>query len=242
MELPPPTTPIRKQLTRDLRLQIQTLHGLGLRVASIVLQLNVTPRQVQYACNHRLTPQNRRSGAPCFLDQEAVQYLINWVTATRVRRRLPYYPIPFEIGWPGVSETIIQHALEKEGFKRHVARRKPVISEKNRLARLAWAIEHLNWTKEQWDLILWTDETWVTNRHTKTWVTRTSNEAYEDTCVIDKEAKPHGWMFWGSFSGQLGLGPVLIWEKQWGSINSASYIEHIVPQMSERIRFKPLIP
>jgi len=45
-------------------------------------------------------------------------------------------------------------------------------------------------------------------------------------------------MFWGSFSGQLGLGPALFWEKNWGSINSVSYIEHILPQMANWIRYK----
>jgi hypothetical protein len=241
MELPPLITPVRKQLTRDLRLQIRTLYQVGLGYAQIATQLGVTARQVQYARNHRLTPQNRRSGAPSVLDHEAIKYLISFVSATRVNRRLPYYQIPSAIGWPLVSEPIIQHALEKEGFRRHPARRKPVISEKNRLARLAWAVEHLEWTKEQWNLMLWTDETWVTNRHTKIWVTRRSNEAYEDTCVIDKESKPHGWLFWGSFSGQLGLGPGLFWEKEWGSINSITYIEHIVPQMVDWIKYSLLL-
>jgi hypothetical protein len=36
-------------------------------------------------------------------------------------------------------------------------------------------------------------------------------------------------MFWGSISGLYGKGPGIFWEKDWGSISSASYCQHIVP-------------
>lgn len=36
-------------------------------------------------------------------------------------------------------------------------------------------------------------------------------------------------MFWGCFSGGLGKGPCLIWEKDWGTINKESYCDKIVP-------------
>ncbi len=35
-------------------------------------------------------------------------------------------------------------------------------------------------------------------------------------------------MFWGSFSG-IRKGPGLFWEKDWGSIKSETYQEHILP-------------
>jgi hypothetical protein len=44
------------------------------------------------------------------------------------------------------------------------------ILEENRLARLAWAHEHIHWTEA-----LWTDETYP-GRHRKTWVTRKAGE------------------------------------------------------------------
>jgi hypothetical protein len=59
----------------------------------------------------------------------------------------------------GVSEHVIRQALEKHGFHQRIALRKPPISKKNYRLRLQWATEHLNWTREQWDSILWTDET-----------------------------------------------------------------------------------
>src|SRR6266576_5631946 len=92
-----------------------------------------------------------------------------------------------------IGEYTIRNALRKEGFKRYVARAKPPLSERNKALRLQWAQEHLTWTKEQWTLILWTDETWVTGgRHRKQWVTRRIGEELNETCVIDKVRKRRG--------------------------------------------------
>jgi len=55
---------------------------------------------------------------------------------------MPYLEISLALNW-NVSALAIQNLLERAGFRRHVARRKPPISEKNRIFRLAWAREHL---------------------------------------------------------------------------------------------------
>ena len=133
------------------------------------------------------------------------------------------------------------HSLspKKEGFARRITWRKPSISEKNRLLRLAWAHEHLNWTKEQWQTILWNDETWVNgSRHKPVWVTRRAHEALNPTCVISRSPGRGGWMFWGCFSGSI-KGPSIFWEKDWGSINKESYCEHIVPVIHGWMRITP---
>ena len=46
-------------------------------------------------------------------------------------------------------------------------------------------------------------------------------------------------MFWGSFSFELGKGPCLFWEKEWGTINKDTYCEHIVPIIHGWIRLHP---
>jgi hypothetical protein len=107
--------------------------------------------------------------------------------------------------------------------------RKPPITEKNRRLRLQWALEHVNWTLEQWYQILWTDETWITGgRHTRTWVTRRAGEEWDPTCIVERHQRKKGRMFWGCFHGHT-LGPGIFWEKDWGSINQESYCAHTVP-------------
>ena len=59
----------------------------------------------------------------------------------------------------GVKKQAIRTALLREGFHRRLAMRKPPITEKNQKIRKAWALEHVNWSIEQWYQILWTDET-----------------------------------------------------------------------------------
>jgi hypothetical protein len=87
----------------------------------------------------------------------------------------------------------VKGCLERAGYGRYVAYIKPPISEKNRLDRIAWAEEHIIWTKKQWSGILWTDEIWVIGgRHTKTWVTRLPDEELDLTCIVEKVSKPKG--------------------------------------------------
>lgn len=141
----------------------------------------------------------------------------------------------------GVTEYAIRRALRVRGYSRCVARAKPPLSPENRRIREQWALEHVNWSREQWCMILWSDETWVTGgRHRKQWVTRKPGEELNDTCVLEKIRKRRGWMFWGCFHAGV-KGPCLFWEKEWGSINKDSYCERIVPIIHGWIRMNPFL-
>jgi hypothetical protein len=59
----------------------------------------------------------------------------------------------------GVRKDCIKLTLRRLGYSRRVALRKPPIFKKNRVLRLEWAREHIHWSKEQWDQILWSNET-----------------------------------------------------------------------------------
>ena len=66
-----------------------------------------------------------------------------------------------------VSPHCLQLALRNRGYRRHPALKEPPLSEKTREARLAWADEHIQWTMDQWNKVLWTDETWVNDQNHK---------------------------------------------------------------------------
>lgn len=73
----------------------------------------------------------------------------------------------------GVSENLIRKVLKDRGYSRHRAKEKPRMTEKSRLRRKEWAEAHVDWTVEDWESILWTDETWTTDgRFTSLFVTR----------------------------------------------------------------------
>jgi transposase len=234
---PPPHSALKTapDTTRDQRLQIQTLRTAGFTYSQIREQLgDVTLHQIAYAILHPLTPKKRK-GKPSILTSEEVEEIITWVCLNKRNRRTPWYQIPTAIGL-NVSYYCVRNALRKAGFARRVPRRKPPITERNRIARFEWAIQHLNWTYEDWKRILWSDETWINgNRHTKTYVTRRAGEEWDPTCIVERYQRRKGWMFWSCFNGDI-KGPYVFWEKEWGSINAARYRERIVPLVEGWLR------
>lgn len=180
-----------------------------------------------------MTPQKRRCGPKPLLDTPTRRRLVDWVTAGAEERQTPYIAIPPQLGLPVpvLSERVIRQALKKEGYKRYVAAEKPPLTEEYRAARLAWAREHLNWMKEQWNTILWSDEVWSNKaRHKRVYVTRKKDEKYHRDCVVPKRQRGDnkGWMFWGCFAGNTKRAAIF-WEKEWGTINAERFCRFIVP-------------
>ncbi len=174
-----PSTPVRQEdMTRDERIEAQVYRGLGWTYKQIAERMGKSPRQVQTACTSLATPK-KKCGRPARITAAMRQVLVDFVRASERNRLMLYAQIPEAIGWD-VSEPQVNRALQKEGYARRSARLKPPIPEANQTARLAWARAHVHWSEEEWGMILWTDETWVSGgRHTKVWVTRTAGEVLE---------------------------------------------------------------
>lgn len=219
-----------KHLTRDERLRIRTLHyEAGWSAIRIAQELNISYTQARYTIRALRPTPKKSSGRPLKLGPEQVDQLISFIRASRTNRRMPWYQLPAALGFDCSVEAVTT-ALRRAGFGRYVALKKPFISEENRQKRLQFAYAHRDWTPEQWSRILWSDETWVTAAiHRKVWVTRTKGESLDTTCIVDREQRPIGWLFWGCFSGQAGQGPCQFWEKEWGTITSRSYSDRIIP-------------
>jgi len=183
--VPTPKQPNR-ELSRDDRLRIQTLFFDAHHTRSqICLETGYSYNQVCHAITHRLTPQKKRCGRRVLLNTPQRKRLIQWATASQENRETPWIEIPGILGLD-CGEWAIRTAFKKEGFARRVSRKKPPLSEENRKKRLEWAKEHVDWTDEQWDEILWSDETWAQpGRHTRIWVTRKigKEEVYHKDCI-----------------------------------------------------------
>ncbi len=202
-----------RHMTRDERLRAQTLRDAGWRIRRIADHMGKSYYQIRYACHHCLTPHKDRKGRRKKLNDKQIAELIRFVTASRANRRLSWRSLPRALGW-NVSEATIRRALHAAAFRRCRALTKLPISEKNRKRRLNWAKRHLNWKRKDWEVLLFTDETWATGgRHCRVEVTRRPGEEWEPVCVEEKPARKAGWMFWGSFSGKWGKEPAIFWEK-----------------------------
>ena len=82
------------------------------------------------------------------------------------------------------SATIIRRIKETGEFNSYWAARKPLLSEKNRQKRLAWCEARVNWSLEQWERFLWTDESpYVLRYNAKRRVWRGHNDRYRQNCI-----------------------------------------------------------
>jgi hypothetical protein len=169
------------------------------------------------------------------MSTEQEEELVEYVTAIPAGRRASFLALSLILFGAIFGVYTIRNTLRRLGFARHVAVRKPVITEKTRRARLTFASEYINWTVEDWKNILWSDETWVTGgTHRRVYVTRRAHETLTPECVIERHQRKKGWMFWGSFSG-IRKGPGLFWEKEWGTINSLQYQTYILPLVKNEL-------
>lgn len=229
----------RQQLTEIDRRRVRTLKFEALFTYSrITALIGFSEKQIRNALISAVpTP---RSGRPPVMTASEVEELIEYISASRQNRRRSYTELSDVLFDIRFGEAAIRSTLKRLGYRRYVALLKPPISENNRLLRLAFAHEHRDWSLDQWKSILWSDETWMTyGRHRKTYVTRKKSEKLEDTCVVDREQRKQGWLFWGCFSGYR-KGPGLFWEKEWGSISGQTYNERIVPLISGWITLNTL--
>lgn len=174
MDTTAPSTPPRQRLTRDQRRDILLMRRLGYTYAYIASFLSISQRAVQYTCNQQqATPQHQRAGRKPKLTKEETDQLIEYVTSCHCTRCLPYLKLAEELYPEGeIRPESIKYALHRRGYRRRVALRKPPLSDRNKAIRLEWAQEHVYWTQEQWNNILWSDETWVkAGKHRKVLVT-----------------------------------------------------------------------
>lgn len=228
-----------RHLTTDERQRVRTLYfDAHFSPTQIAAATGYTVSQIRYTCRAESAAVAVRSGRPAVLNEDEIESLINYIRGSKEGRQASYLKLSQVVFNGSYGHSAIRNTLRRLGYKRYVARRKPPISEKNRLFRLQWAQERLSWTIDDWKKILWTDETWITGgTHRKGWVTRLPGEEWEDSCVIYRHQRKGGWMFWGSFHGTK-KGPGVFWEKDWGKINAESYQQHIVPVIDGWIRLR----
>ena len=93
----PPSTPKRytPMLTRDQRIQVQALRGIGWSRGDIARHLRslgvlCTERQVQWAETHRSTPQKHRCKVGSILDTSTRHRMIEFIISSQRTRRISY--------------------------------------------------------------------------------------------------------------------------------------------------------
>jgi len=106
------------------------------------------------------------------------------------------------------SSRTVRRRLCSLGLNGRVARAKPLLTASQKARRLAFAKRYASWTAEDWEKVLWTDESpfSIFGECGKTYVRRRVGEEYDEQCL--KPTVKHGGgkiQVWGCFTAH-GVG------------------------------------
>lgn len=202
----------KHELSRDLRQKIIKFHQDGLSVRKIGIRLDLAWSTVQY-----IIRKYKKSGLVVNADGRGRKRKTTATTDRYIKqlamkdRKMSAVKIAAEVQKATsveISDQTIRNRLHEANLHGRVARRKPLISEKNRRKRLAFAKKYVNKPNEFWNSVLWSDESkfnlFASDGRTKVW--RTPDEAYRLQCL--SPTVKHGGgnvMVWGCMAG-CGVG------------------------------------
>lgn len=221
-------------LSPDQRRRIRTLrYDAGLSYGRIVTITGATKRAVQSICTTPSTPKKapgrlRILTAPLRCELQAI------IENDTQARRMTYDELSAKLQLSASARTM-RRTMQDLGYIRAIARAKPFLNDTAKAKRLAWAINHKPYGTEDWNRVIWTDESAMQNGGPKNvWVTRQpgKEEAYREECLQPVFRKLDQCMIWGAIA--VGhKSPLVIWDKQRGNMTALGYQEHILPVLHD---------
>jgi DDE superfamily endonuclease/Transposase len=122
-----------------------------------------------------------------------------------------------------ISKSTLARRRSEAGLGSYVAAEKPGLRAENVAKRLQWALDHKDWTSEQWKRVIWSDESslWVGVNPRREWVIRPPGERlnckYVKKTFKSAQVKV---MVWACFTGER-LGPLMVCDE--GGIGANEY-------------------
>ena len=159
----------------------------------------------------------QRSGRPTKQSQPVIDSIVSKVRVDRYGREKSCADLAGELSEEGIeiSAATVWRILTKAGMRKTKPTRKPGLTKKMRAARLAWCLEHRDWTLDDWKNVIWSDETSVILLHRRGGyrVWRTKDEAFVRSCIRERWKGASEFMFWGCFSYDF-KGPCHCWRPE----------------------------
>ncbi|KAG1465276.1 hypothetical protein G6F56_004921 [Rhizopus delemar] len=128
------------------------------RISEVVGVSKATVQSIIKRIDEKETPlPARQPGAPKKLNERNLRHLQAitrkdpFASYERINSQLKLCDI-------SISRTNLITYIKELGFGSYFAAHKPALTEENKKRRLRWAKERVNWTKEQWDGVVWSDE------------------------------------------------------------------------------------
>ena len=228
---PPPVNRRAPPATYKEKIQIQTLRNAGFTLDWISRITGKPPTTVSYITHQPATPRKQKIGK--YFNTPRRQQLAAWIERDPAHRRLSYAQIIHIHGFT-CSETTVRRALAAEKIFRFRAKRAPWMRSRNKTERRNYVAYCLTLPLFTWLYTIWTDEGFFSLAGApNAWVTRRRNEGFHPDNMISKfKSVNFGVMVWIAFTARTKC-RLIFWEKSWGKISSASFIQHVVPVLAE---------
>ena len=148
----------RRKLSEDLKLIIIDKYKDGILQIDIAKSLNINKSIVSRLISKFRSTQSVKTLPRCGRPRATTQRTDSLIARTsKIDPFITPNRICSELNLKISSRTIQRRLVEQGLFSRRPVK-KPAISKKNKKARLEFAHSHLNWTREDWSKVLFSDE------------------------------------------------------------------------------------
>jgi transposase len=157
------------------------------------------------------------------------------VQKAKKNRRKPLPALGKEMT-PTLSGSTVRRVLHKEGLHRRKARKVVYLKHAHKVARRKWAKDCKEFTEENWERIIWSDESYIYigDDQGTVWVTRAPDEEYDEDCVIPTfKQSSIRLMVWGCIMHKK-KGPLVILEYpggRGGGMTADRYQEQVLDKV-----------
>ncbi len=224
-----------KELSKDTRNKIADLHQAGKTESAIGKQLGVKKSTVGAIIRkwktYKTTDNLPRSGAPRKISPRGVKMITRTVSKNPRTTRGDLVNDLQRAGTK-VTKATISNTLRRQGLKSCSARRVPLLKPVHVQARLKFARENLDDPEEDWENVIWSDETKIElfgkNSTCRVW-RRKNAELHPKNTIPTVKHGGGNIMLWGCFSAKGPGRLICVKERMNGAMYHEILSENLLP-------------